>query len=285
MSCLRAVLASMMIGFAALSPSAVPAAEEGWQTVGPSQVRLVGAGRVDAAMLPDPLLLAGVEIRLAKGWKTYWRTPGDGIGPRFDWAGSRNVAAEQVLWPVPQYFRDAAGEYNGYKNGVIFPVLISPRDLGAPVRLELALEYAVCSDICVPVNATLSASVSADAPEAARKAVMAVVARTPVRADAQGHCPDGLAFGDMRARLGAQMPHLQIEIAHPQGLQPQDLFIEAADGAFLPHPKAQGEGDARRTVYRLDLGETGDPEGLAGQTLTLTAVGAQQSCEMALTVK
>jgi len=291
MSFLRPVLALAMMGGAIFSPAAAPAADEGWQKVGPSRVRLVGAGQVDAAMLagrshlPDPLLLAGVEIRLEKGWKTYWRTPGDGIGPRFDWAGSRNVAAEQVLWPTPRYFRDAAGEYNGYKDGVIFPLLISPREAGEPVRLRLALEYAVCADICVPVNATLSASVSAEAPAAAREAVMAALARAPVRADPQGRCPDGLAFADMRARLEAPMPHLRIEIAHPQGLQPQDLFIEAANGAFLPHPEAQGESDARRTVYRLDLAETGDPAGLAGQTVTLTAAGAQQSCEMAWSVK
>ena len=37
--------------------------------------------------------LAGVEIALADGWKTYWRKPGDaGVPPAFDWAGSTNVA-------------------------------------------------------------------------------------------------------------------------------------------------------------------------------------------------
>ena len=32
---------------------------------------------------------AGIEIRLAPGWKTYWRYPGDsGIAPRFDFSQS-----------------------------------------------------------------------------------------------------------------------------------------------------------------------------------------------------
>ena len=37
-------------------------------------------------------LLAGVQIRLEPGWKTYWRTPGDsGVPPSFDWSGSKNL--------------------------------------------------------------------------------------------------------------------------------------------------------------------------------------------------
>jgi len=287
----RALLAASLSAVFLMMPPPAATAGEGWQTVGPSRVRLLGAGHVDAALLagrshlPNPVLLAGVEIKLRKGWKTYWRTPGDGIGPRFGWTGSRNVAATQVLWPAPRYFRDAAGEYNGYEDHVVFPVLIAPREAGAPVRLSLSLEYAVCADICVPISATLSSTLTVEAPKAKREAVMAAVERTPLRADESGRCLEGPAFADMDANLEGQTPYLEITIAHPESAPPSDLFIESEDGAWLPHPKAQGNSDARRTDYRLDLAETSDPKALAGQTVTLTAVGPQQSCEMAWTVK
>ena len=45
---------------------------------------------------------AALEIMLAPGWKTYWRTPGDaGIPPQFNWSGSENLSAVGVSYPVP----------------------------------------------------------------------------------------------------------------------------------------------------------------------------------------
>ena len=271
--------------------SATLAVDTGWRETGPSRVRLIGAGRIDEAMLagrthlPAPVLLAGVEIRLDEGWKTYWRTPGDGIAPRFDWTGSRNAAAKQVLWPVPKYFRDAAGEYNGYAKRVIFPVLIAPRETEEPVTLELALDYAVCKDICVPVHATVSAEIMPDAPEDHRKKVIAALSRAPLRADRQRRCASGVALNDLRGRFDAQPPRLEVALTHPDGAAPVNLFMEAANGAFLPHPKLLSRNKAGRSVYLVDLGETGDAKSFAGQTMTITVVGAQQSCETTMTVK
>ena len=38
---------------------------------------------------------AGLEIRMAPGWHTYWRDPGDaGLSPTVDWKGSTNLARE-----------------------------------------------------------------------------------------------------------------------------------------------------------------------------------------------
>ncbi|MGN6748120.1 MAG: protein-disulfide reductase DsbD domain-containing protein, partial [Xanthobacteraceae bacterium] len=56
-----------------------------------------------------PFLRAGVEIKLDPGWQTYWRDPGDsGAPPSFDFSGSENVKAVNVLWPAPERFPDGA---------------------------------------------------------------------------------------------------------------------------------------------------------------------------------
>ncbi|RIA56387.1 protein-disulfide reductase DsbD domain-containing protein [Dichotomicrobium thermohalophilum] len=266
----------------------LPAAAAGWQEAPHSRARLIAAGTANADALAGrthlrtPAQLVGLEIELDPGWKTYWRSPGDGIPPQFEWAGSDNVAAAQVLWPVPTHFRDAAGEYNGYADRVVLPVVVAPKRPGAPVSLDLALDYAVCKDVCIPVSAQLSLRLPDDTPRG-RQAVLEALRQVPVRADSRGRCGD-LALADARLRFDGPSPRMEITLTHPPGGAPEDLFVEAATGQFMPHPKRQ-EATAERTVFHLDPSAGGDPRELAGKAMTLTVVAAPQSCEMTATME
>jgi len=265
-----------------------PARAGGWQEAPHSRARLIPGGLVAASQLagrtdfPAPAMIAGLEIQLEPGWKTYWRTPGDGIAPRFDWSGAQNVAATEVLWPVPDHFRDAAGAYNGYQDRVVLPILVAPERPDAPVALDLGLDYAVCKDVCIPVSKRLSLRFSADDTRG-REAVLAALRDTPVRADARGRCGE-TGFQAVAARLEGEAPRLKVTVAHAGGLPADDLFVEASSGRFMAHPQRLGGADGR-TVFAVDPTAGGDPRGLAGETLTLTAVWAAQSCEMAWTVE
>ena len=87
------------------------------------------------------------------GWKTYWRYPGDsGVPPHFDFSGSENLKTATVLYPAPHLFTDETGQTLGYKERVIFPVVVSPQQAGKPVRLRLKFDYAVCEKLCVPAE-------------------------------------------------------------------------------------------------------------------------------------
>src|SRR5262249_8927036 len=78
------------------APAAEASAREGEAR---AAVRLIAASPHDGGTS----LRAGVEIRLAPGWKTYWRYPGDsGVPPRFDFAQSTNVDSIPLSWPYPQ---------------------------------------------------------------------------------------------------------------------------------------------------------------------------------------
>src|SRR5947199_3721959 len=58
-----------------------------WDGTPRSAVRLIAGGRLEGTAT----LRAGIEVRLAPGWKTYWRYPGDsGVPPRFDFSKSQN---------------------------------------------------------------------------------------------------------------------------------------------------------------------------------------------------
>ncbi len=64
---------------------------------------------------------AGLSITLEKGWKTYWRSPGQvGLPPEIDWENSTNVLHTKFYWPTPERFQEFEIENYGYSNKVIF---------------------------------------------------------------------------------------------------------------------------------------------------------------------
>ena len=95
--------------------------------------------------------MAAVELHLAPGWKTYWRSPGDaGIPPSFDWSGSTNVKSVRIHWPAPVVFDANGMQTIGYHDTLVLPVEITPEDIGRPVRLSVVMALGVCDEICLP---------------------------------------------------------------------------------------------------------------------------------------
>lgn len=105
-------------------------------------------------------MLFGVRMKMQEGWHTYWRVPGDsGLAPTFDWSASKNVALLGLLWPVPERF-DAEGDTTfGYKDEVIWPVLVRAVDRAQPLVLNLKMSYGICKNICVPNEAHLTLTI------------------------------------------------------------------------------------------------------------------------------
>ncbi len=103
--------------------------------------------------------MAAFRVRLAPGWKTYWRAPGDaGIPPMLDLAGSVNVAGVALSWPVPDVFETAGMRSIGYYDQVVLPVEITARGPGE-MRLTGTLDIGVCDEICVPVRLSFDAAI------------------------------------------------------------------------------------------------------------------------------
>ena len=127
--------------------------ESAWVASNNSKVRLVsGTVTIDG----KPSMIAGVQLRMDPGWKTYWRNPGDsGVPPSFDFKGSKNLKQAEVLYPAPHRFADANGTAIGYDDEVIFPVKITPEQEGEPIELKLAFEYGLCKDLCIPNEVSL----------------------------------------------------------------------------------------------------------------------------------
>jgi DsbC/DsbD-like thiol-disulfide interchange protein len=223
----------------------------------------------------DGALRAGVEIKLARGWKTYWRYPGDsGVPPRFDFSGSSNVKTIAVQWPAPHRFSDAGGQSIGYKERVIFPLRVLPQDASKPVTLRLGLDYGVCEKLCVPVQAKaeLTLSSTSSMHEDALAAAETQVPVTMTLGDGKA-----LAIRTVKRQGSAKVT---VDVAAPDNAA-VDLFAEGptADWALpLPTPVAGAPAGTRRFTFDLD----GLPPGAKadGAILTLTAVAGASAIEV-----
>ena len=194
--------------------------------------------------------LAGVEIALGDGWKTYWRMPGDaGVPPNFDWSGSSNVASLSVLYPAPMRMSEPAAETVGYKHAVLFPVEVVAKDPSKPVALALAMEFGVCREICIPAEAkfSLDAAPGRDLGQARRRRCWRRSSKVP--RPAASRRADDPQLQRATAALEGGAPRLTIVARFPQGDRGADLFIEAPDGLYVPMAKRLpdvGEGGEAR---------------------------------------
>ncbi len=108
--------------------------------------------------------MAAIRVRLAPGWKTYWRAPGEaGIPPRFDWGGSHNLGAVQLHWPTPQVFDQNGMTSVGYAGELVLPVELTPRSTGGgAMRLQAEVDLGVCEEVCIPVHVSIQSDLSGD---------------------------------------------------------------------------------------------------------------------------
>jgi len=103
---------------AAISMTSGATAQELTSTDSIVQVQLLEGWRE-----PDGSHYAGIEIKLAPGWKTYWRAPGDGgIPTHVSWEGSSNLQGAEIHWPRPGVFRAGGMRSVGYDENVVLPV-------------------------------------------------------------------------------------------------------------------------------------------------------------------
>jgi DsbC/DsbD-like thiol-disulfide interchange protein len=288
MSSIPAVISVSLAGAlagAALAAHAQPARQASqqaslatpWVQVQTSRVRLIATPAPTSA---SKSYLAGIEITLGDGWKTYWRMPGEaGVPPVFNWSGSTNVSAAEVLYPAPIRLVEPVAETVGYKRAVVFPVTVTPRDPGKPVDLKLELEFGICRDICVPATATFSLALPVAAvPGSAQPDLAAAVEQVPRTAAARRSTDPELK--GVAARLDDAAPRLTLTARFAGQGKGADAFVEAPDGIFVPLPKRLPDAADGSARFEIDLSRGGNAHELKGKTLTITLVsdaGASES--------
>lgn len=242
-----------------------------WATAATAQVP-DDAARVD--LLPgwreaDGTHVAGLRIRLAPGWKTYWRAPGDGgIPPMFNWTGSGNLSGAQVHFPIPEVFHQNGLRSVGYEDEVILPLILSAGQANDPIALSANVEIGVCEDICVPMQFSFQGELL---PAGVRQGTLAAALEDrPVLS------------GPMQCQITPIRDGLQVTATAilPWMGSGEAVVVEAGmPGVWVSEPDMQRDGMTLRVTADM-VPPSGKPFALARNGVRLTLFGDGQAVEI-----
>ncbi|WP_417451365.1 protein-disulfide reductase DsbD domain-containing protein [Kordiimonas sp.] len=245
----------------ASAPATLHAGESAWQDhQGMLETRIVSAS---ADMGGADGSLFAWEARLAPGWKTYWRSPGEaGLPVRVQLEGQ----PIELEFPFPDRFELFGLETYGYANKVLLP-FYAEVERGQP--LTVTSDFMVCKDICVPFVARYKLEPADIAPE---RSVHDFRIETWL-----GQVPDRKGEADVGLRIiSAQVmgtpghQRVIVEAVADTDLSNADMLAEAGEMFHFAAPQMRLLENGEKARFVL-LGMTGKkPEDLRGKTVRLT---------------
>ncbi|WP_374299785.1 protein-disulfide reductase DsbD domain-containing protein [Ferrovibrio sp.] len=241
-----------------------------WGSAVFAQAMQLSPAAVRAALIPGGENEIGLQVRLAPGWKFYWRTPGEGGVPaQFDWSGSQNLAGADIAWPAPQRIAVGQADLYGYTDEVVLPIRLKPMEAGQPVSVHLTLEYGVCKDICILRTDRLQHQAGTRPGPADLAQLARWRARVPQPAMAAG----------LQLMAIKRLPDaLVVTLQSGAPFNNPDLFVEAGTENWFGRPEVSFSADRREAKFRLAAAPTES----VSQPLRLTLVDQALAAEMVL---
>ena len=218
---------------------------------------------------------AALELELAPGWKTYWRSPGDaGIPPAFDFAGSTNLKGVTVGYPPPERVDDGYAVTNIYAGRILLPLTIEPLEAGKPVALAIKVDLGVCEEVCIPV--TLEAAVSLVPGSEDQEAADLLAAAVRALPD-----PPLAGIFDItglrRAGGDDDDPVFEFRVTLPDPAR-TEVFIEGPADWYPDVPKPVAD-DGNTVIYRVSFDRLGAKTPIAKADLRFTVVSGDRAME------
>lgn len=218
--------------------------------------------------------MAAVELQLAPGWKTYWRSPGDaGIPPSFDWSASQNVKAVRIHWPAPRVFDLNGMQSIGYHDRLLLPVEVEPIDPAQPVQLAVQMDLGVCDEICMPAQLSLTQELLP--PGAADPGIQAALAARAVPAGQAGVSRVACTVDPIKDGL-----RLTARMRLPDPGRTEVVAFETGDPAvWVAEAVSQREGGELISVTEL-VPPSGQPFALDRSAVTVTILAGGEAVEI-----
>lgn len=240
------------------------AAESGWLR-SPQNDHASVRVRADTTAQGETRLL--IDVKLENGWKTYWRSPGEGgIAPSIAW--KENLPAVNWFWPTPARFDVAGITTQGYHQRVTFPLRVQGK---APATLAGVLTLSTCSNVCLLTDYPFSVTPSS------RDAGFA-----HDYAQAMGRIPLAQGLTDT-LQADARPGELIVTAQRSAGWTDPALFLDSVGEVDFGKPHIRVDGDTMRaTVPVHDNWGEGAPD-LRGQPLTLVLADNEVAQESELT--
>lgn len=244
-----------------LMPAAAGAASGPWQQDDAAAVRLISATETVGEQGTIDL---GLDIQMADGWHTYWRTPGDaGLPPALDWTGSENFKNATLLYPLPERIDENGLQTLGYRGRIVLPLKIQMEHPNHPLKLALKLDLLACGEMCVPKSYTLKLNLPAGPAQAGYEAkpIEAALARVPAIEGAS----------DIRlSEITVTGSNLSLTAQSETKMTAPDLILEAANGTAIAPQSTALSLDGKTVTFRAKLDST-LAEKATGDGLSLTA--------------
>ena len=114
------------------------------------------------AIKPHSKIDIGIEIKIKKGWHTYWKNPGDmGFPMKVQWELPREIKVEPLKWPRPQRIRFEKWDHFGYKKNILILTRLNvPSSYGKKnLPIQAHVTWLVCKKVCVPMEQKLSLNI------------------------------------------------------------------------------------------------------------------------------
>jgi len=109
------------------------------------------------AVVPGQPFTAGLSLKMAPGWHTYWQFPGDaGIPTELKWDLPPGWKTGPIQWPIPLKLSEPGDiQIYGYHDEVLLMVQLTPpsRIEAASAKLAADVNWLVCEKICIPGSA------------------------------------------------------------------------------------------------------------------------------------
>lgn len=250
-----------------------------WVTTDQSRIRLIS--EYDGTKGQETLFL-GLEVQLQKGWKIYWRSPGDaGIPPQFDWNGSQNLKKASVQWPLPEQFDVFGLATWGYHDEVLYPIKMELVEPGNPLFVKLHLFFGICEQICIPYEHEFILELGAltGAPSKYATLIKDSIKKVPLPI---GDSSNSLIASAEAVALDGQ--NFRVTATSGYQLETPGIFVEGMEGSYfsLKSTSLSQNGHSVEFVLTADFPEQADM--IAGQNITVTIFDKGTGSEGALRV-
>lgn len=255
-------------------PAAMPARAGESAPVRSSRATVTLVSDTDAVRAGQPLRL-GLRMRLASGWHTYWRNPGDaGVPPELTLTLPAGATAGDLQWPTPVRLAEGPLMTYGYTGEVLLPITVTPGAVtpgAGPLHVEASATWLVCEQLCVPEEGRFTLDLPPGAPAPSPQAPL--FAAADVRMPRPSPFPATVAPDGTLTLRGAGLSAATVRDA---------WFFPGSDGAIenaAPQRLAAGDGEVSLVLKPgvLQPGQAAAPvSGLAG-TMVLRDTGGQET--------
>lgn len=218
--------------------------------------------RADTSLQGETRVL--LDVKLEDGWKTYWRSPGDGgVAPVITW--SKAVKSAQWFWPVPQRFDVSGVTTQGYQHQVSIPIQWAG---SVPNKIAGMLTLSTCKDVCLLTDFPFEIS-----PGQGDATFAHDYAQTMGKVPLPSGLTDSLKAGYHNAQL-------VVQATRAAGWQKPELFLDMPEDASFGKPKIRVNGETLWATIPVSDGWDGAGPDLRGRNLSLVIADngvAQQS--------